>query len=314
MGQAKGRSVHPALEGGEAVPDWRDRLSSPSVLRRLLEERGVTPRRQWGQNFLIDGNILRKIVGCCDPGPSDAVIEVGAGVGTLTRPLGRLARRVVAVEVDPRLAGILREVVEDLPGVTVLEGDALRLPWRELVAEARGYAGPGGRVKLVGNLPYYLTAPLFYRWLEEPVDWDAVVVTLQKEAAERLVAGPGSGAYGALSVLAAVRGRARMEAKVSPGCFFPRPLVWSALVVVERTGGPVLPAGLVEVLRAAFGRRRKTLLNALAGSPVAADREEALGLLEQAGVDPGRRAEELGVEEFLRLAAVFSARAGGSGP
>ena len=288
--------------------DWREHLAAPSVVRRLLEARGVSPRRQWGQNFLVDGNIVRKIVDYCALNRGDVVIEVGAGVGTLTRPLGRVAARVVALEVDPALASILREVVADLPSVIVQEADALRVNWADLVAEARRQTAPGGRVKLVGNLPYYLTAPLLYLWLQEPLEWDMVVVTLQKEAAERLVAGPGSKAYGPLSVLAAVRGGARLATKVSPGCFFPRPMVWSAVVVLERQGDLHLPPGLTEVLRAAFGQRRKTLINALAGSAVATDREEAAALLRQAGVDGGRRAEELGPAEFLALAAVFTAR------
>ncbi|MDI6893942.1 MAG: 16S rRNA (adenine(1518)-N(6)/adenine(1519)-N(6))-dimethyltransferase RsmA [Bacillota bacterium] len=308
MGKAKGHRLHPAL-AGEALPsDWREHLASPSVLRRLLAQRGVSPRHQWGQNFLIDGNILRKIVEHCALHPADVVIEVGAGVGTLTRALGRAAARVVALEIDPALVGVLEEAVADLPAVTVREADALRVDWAELLVEARRQAGPGGRVKLAGNLPYYLTALLLYLWLEEPLDWDMAVVTLQKEAAERLVAGPGSRAYGALSVLAAVRGGARLVAKVSPGCFFPRPLVWSAVAVLERKGDLHLPPGLTDVLRAAFGQRRKTLLNALAGSPVAAARGEAAVLLREAGVDPGRRAEELSVSEFLALAAVLSAR------
>ncbi|MBC7339633.1 MAG: ribosomal RNA small subunit methyltransferase A [Firmicutes bacterium] len=308
MGKAKGHRLHPAL-GGQGLPaDWRDHLTSPSVLRRLLAERGISPRHQWGQNFLIDGNILRKIMEYCALSPSDAVIEVGAGVGTLTRSLGRAAARVVALEIDPALVSVLEEAVAGLPAVTVREADALRVDWADLVAEARRHTGPGGRVKLVGNLPYYLTAPLLYRWLEEPLDWDMAVVTLQKEAAERLVAGPGSRVYGALSVLAAVRGGARLVAKVSPGCFFPRPLVWSAVAVMEHKGDLHLPPGLTDVLRAAFGQRRKTLLNALAGSPVAADREEAVAVLEGAGLDPGRRAEELSVSEFLTLAAAVTAR------
>jgi len=288
--------------------DWREHLAAPSVLRRLLEVRGVSPRRRWGQNFLVDGNILRKIVDCCVLDPADVVIEVGAGVGTLTRALGRVAGRVVALEVDPALVSILQEAVADLPAVTVREADALRVNWTDLVAEARREAGAGGRVKLVGNLPYYLTGPLLYRWLQEPLDWDMAVVTLQKEAAERLVADPGSRAYGPLSVLAAARGGARLATEVSPGCFFPRPKVWSAVVVMERRGDLHLPPGLTEVLRAAFGQRRKTLVNAMAGSAVAADREEAAALLRQAGLDAGRRAEELGVTEFLALAAAFTAR------
>jgi len=313
VGKAKGHRVHPAVGQGILPPDWRERLTSPSVLHRLLVDRGITLRHQWGQNFLTDGNILRKIVESCELTPDDAVLEVGAGVGTLTRPLGRGAGWVMALEIDPALVSVLQEAVADLQTVTVLQADALRAEWPALVQEARRRAGPGGKVKLVGNLPYYLTSPLLYRWLEGPLDWDLAVLTLQKEAAERLVAGPGSKAYGALSVLTGVRAEARLVARVSPGCFFPRPLVWSALVVMERKGELAIPPGLMDVLRAAFGQRRKTLLNALAGSPVATDREEAAALLREAGIDPGQRAEELSVREFLALATCWTARRQGAG-
>lgn len=309
MGKTKGHRLPAALAGRRALAgeegSWRDHLTSPSVLRELLRSRGVAPRHQLGQHFLTDGNILRKFLAACQLSSADAVVEVGAGVGTLTRPLGRLAGWVLALELDEALGRIAREAVEDLESVALSRADALRVDWSEVLAEARRQVGAGGAVKVVGNLPYYLTSPLLYQWLEQPLPWDLLVLTLQKEAADRLVASPGSKAYGALSVWAALRGEARAVARVAPSCFYPRPEVWSEIVTLQKRVQE-LPPALSFVLRAAFGQRRKTLLNALAGSPLAADKAEAAALLREAGIDPGRRAETLPPGEFLALAVTWA--------
>lgn len=302
-------AVEPAESGpaesgaGSVERDWRDRLTSPSVLLPLLRRSDLVPDHRLGQNFLVDGNILRKMVNLVDPREGDVIVEVGAGLGTLTRPLGKRAGRVLALEYDAYLLPVLAEVVADLGTVEVMRADVLKLEWGPLLTAARERAGESGRVQLVGNLPYYLTSPLLYEWLGQPLPWQRLVITVQKEAAERLAAEPGSKEYGSLSVLCALRGGAKVVARLAPSSFYPRPHVWSALVLMERQGELALPLAVKKVVKACFGQRRKTMVNVLVMSGLLEDREQARRLLGEAGIDPQRRPETLHPEEFVDLAA-----------
>jgi 16S rRNA (adenine1518-N6/adenine1519-N6)-dimethyltransferase len=254
-------------------------------------------RRALGQHFLRDPGIVRAIVELLAPTARDLVVEIGPGEGALTGELAGRAGRVVALEVD---RGLVERLRRRLPGVEVLEADARTWPYGRLARPE------GGRVLVVGNLPYSVGKPIVAALLEARAAIDLMVLMLQREVAERLAAPPGGKVYGALSVLTQAVCDVDLALRVPPGAFRPPPRVDSAVVrLVPRRESRVpsaLEARFREVVRAAFARRRKTLANALAGGL-----GRALGTVREAatrsGVDPGRRAETLTIEEFVALTA-----------
>ena len=279
-------------------------LLGAGEVRELADRLGVRPTKQWGQNFVVDGNTVRRIVRVSGVGPDDVVVEVGPGLGSLTLALLPVARRVVAVEVDPVLAEALPETVRaHAPQVTdrleVVPGDALTLT---------DLPGPAPTA-LVANLPYNVSVPVVLRFLERFPTIARVLVMVQLEVAERLAAPPGSRTYGVPSVKAAWYADVRLAGRVPRGVFWPVPNVDSGLVELTRRDPPPGNASREEVFRvvdAAFAQRRKTLRAALAGwagSPAAA--EEAL---RAAGVDPRTRGEQLDVSDFAQIAAAGRAR------
>jgi 16S rRNA (adenine1518-N6/adenine1519-N6)-dimethyltransferase len=270
------------------------KLLSPAAVGDLARRYGITPSKALGQNFVIDQNTIRRIVRLAGIDPSDKVIEIGAGIGTLTLGLAEAAAQVTAVEIDRKLLPALHEVVQGLPNVQVVAGDAMRLDYGPLLA--------GPPYRMVANLPYNIATPLLAGLLQDRPEIVDFVVMVQREVGERFVAGPGSKAYGGVSVLVAHHTEARALGRVPPSVFWPVPKVESLLVRLTRrppeTG--VGSAELMRVVRAAFGQRRKTLRNTLAsGLELPVDEVEAA--LGRAGVDPGRRAESLGLEEFASV-------------
>ena len=269
-------------------------------LTDLLIRYDLSPSRALGQNFVADPNTVRRIARLSGVGPGDAVVEIGAGVGSLTLALAETGARVVAVEIDRYLTPVLRSLVEPV-GVEVVEGDALRLPWSSLLAER----APGPWV-LVANLPYNISTPLVIRLLEEVPAVGRMLVMVQREVAERLAAVVGADAYGAPSVKVAYWAVASVVGRVPPTVFVPRPRVESALVAIERRDEPAVPRETVSyerlftVVRAGFAQRRKMLRRALEGivSPEAFAEAES---------PPSARAEELDVEAWGRLAAAAGA-------
>ena len=268
----------------------------------LLATHGLSASRALGQNFVADANTVRRIARLADVGAGDRVVEIGAGLGSLTLALCETGAAVTAVEIDRYLLPVLRTVVEPV-GATVVEGDALRLDWPALLG-ATGDGGGDGRWVLVANLPYNVATPLVLDLLDGVPAIERMLVMVQKEVGERLAAGVGSPAYGAVSVKVAYWAEARVVGKVPPTVFVPQPKVDSALVsIVRRPGGPAVPPSVVSaerlfaVVRAGFAHRRKMLRGALAGvvAPEA---------FEGAGVAPTARAEELDVEAWGRLAGV----------
>jgi len=254
-------------------------------------------RRALGQHFLRDGGIARAIVDLASPTPADLVVEIGPGEGALTTELARRAGRVVALEIDARLAAQLRA---RLPGVDVREADARTWAYGALSRP------PGGRVLVVGNLPYSVSKPIVASLVAAGAALDLAVLMLQREVAERLAAPPGGKTYGALSVLTQMYVDVRVALRVPPGAFRPPPKVESTVVVLVPLPGPRFPVGdgrkFQAVVKAAFGQRRKALANALAaglGLPLGVAREATT----RAGVEPGRRAETLHLKEFVQLAA-----------
>ncbi|MBI2710862.1 MAG: 16S rRNA (adenine(1518)-N(6)/adenine(1519)-N(6))-dimethyltransferase RsmA [Actinobacteria bacterium] len=259
----------------------------------LLADHGLSPSRALGQNFVVDPNTVRRIARLAGVGPGDHVVEIGAGLGSLTLALAEAGADVTAVEIDRRLVPILRTVVEP-SGVRVLEGDALRLDWTGVLGHH-----PGPWV-LVANLPYNVATPLVLDLLDEVPEISRMLVMVQREVGERLAAAPGREAYGIPSVKVAYWATARVVGRVGPDVFVPRPRVESALVSIERRPAPATdapPARLFDLVRAGFGQRRKMLRRSLAGL-VGPDGFAA------AGIRPDARAEELAVQDWGRLASV----------
>ncbi|HET7340046.1 MAG TPA: 16S rRNA (adenine(1518)-N(6)/adenine(1519)-N(6))-dimethyltransferase RsmA [Methylomirabilota bacterium] len=255
----------------------------------------MTRRRALGQHFLRDAGTARAIVDLVEPTARDLVVEIGPGEGALTAELARRAGRLIALEVDRALLERLRR---RFPAVELLEADARTWDYGMLERPA------GGRVLVVGNLPYSVGKPIVAALLEARAAIDVMALMLQREVAERLAAPPGSRVYGALSVLTQAVCEVELALRVPPGAFRPPPKVESAVVRLTPRGIPLVPAGLEtrfrEVVKAAFSSRRKTLANALAGGlgvPLGTARNAAT----TCGVDPGRRAETLNIDEFVAL-------------
>jgi 16S rRNA (adenine1518-N6/adenine1519-N6)-dimethyltransferase len=257
---------------------------------RLLAAHGVRPRRALGQHFLVDPNLVRKVVAAAEVRPGDRVLEIGAGAGTLTRALAAAGARVLAYEVDPRLRPVLEEALEGVGGVEVRYADAATI-------DPAGLAGEEWAV--VANLPYHVGTPLLLRLLREAPSVSRFVVMLQLEAVERLAAAPGSRVYGLPSVVAQLHGSVRIAFRVPAAVFLPPPKVESAVAVIRRREAHPRAEQAVALAAAAFGQRRKMLRRSLA--PVLADPAAALTAT---GLEATRRAEQLSPEDYLRLAEV----------
>ncbi len=265
-------------------------LSRPDV-HELLSAHGLAPRRDLGQNFVADPNTVRRIARLAAVGPGDHVVEIGAGLGSLTLALAETGATVRAVEVDRGVVPVLREVVAAHPNVDVVEGDALELDWPAVLAGA-------DRWVLVANLPYNIATPLVCDLLDGVPAIDRLLVMVQREVAERFCASPRTPAYGAVSVKVAYWATSRVAGIVPASVFVPRPNVESALAELTRRTAPAVDLPIDEVfalVRPAFNQRRKMLRRSLAGlvAPAA---------FEAAGIDPQRRPEELDVIEWGRLA------------
>jgi 16S rRNA (adenine1518-N6/adenine1519-N6)-dimethyltransferase len=262
----------------------------------LLSEHGLAPRRDLGQNFVVDANTVRKIARLAGVGPGDHVVEIGAGLGSLTLALAETGASITAIEVDRGVAAALRTVVSALPNVNVVEADALRVDWASLLA-----ASP--RWVLVANLPYNVATPLVCDLLDFVPAVERMLVMVQREVAERLCAAAGADAYGAVSVKVAYWATGRVVATVPASVFVPRPKVESALADIRRRMAPAVdvpPEPLFELVRTAFGQRRKMLRRSLAG---VVDTE----VFEVAGIDAQRRPEELDIAEWGALTSAWLA-------
>ena len=261
----------------------------------------IPARKRWGQHFLARGETAERIVASARLTPSDTVLEVGPGDGALTRPIAALARRVLAIEIDPWRAAVLEEEFAAVESVRVARGDALERPFGAWLAQA-GWETPA---VFLANLPYNAATPILLAAIEEPGAITRAVVTVQREVARRLTAAPGSDAYGYLSVRASAFARARILFDLPPGAFRPRPKVTSSVVeLVPRA--PAIAAALREkaigLASLGFRTRRKTLANALSPAGARGDWERALATL---GKDARVRAEELSLEDYLKLAEIF---------
>ncbi len=261
---------------------------SRPTIRELLDSASLAPRRDLGQNFVADPNTVRRIAELAHVGAGDRVVEIGAGLGSLTLALADTGAEVTAIEVDRGVVPILRDVVADRPNVRVVEGDAMDLDWNRLLAGHDGWV-------LVANLPYNVATPLICDLLDDVPAIARMLVMVQREAAERFAAAPRTSAYGAVSVKAAYWGTAKVVGHVPASVFVPRPNVESALVAITRRDPPATdPEMLFALVRAGFGQRRKMLRRSLSGI-VAPDTYDA------AGIAPTARPEELDVDAWCRL-------------
>ncbi len=276
--------------------------------RTLLRRYGLAPRKALGQNFLSDPALLARIAAGAESGPEDTVLEIGAGLGALTLELARRAGQVIAVETDPHLIAVLRDITGSLPQVHLVHGDILTLDIPALLGVEPAPAPPlwGTRLEhfhVVANLPYYITAAVLRHLLEAPVRPARLVLTVQKEVAERMVARPGEMSLLAVSVQ--VYAAPRLLFRIKPGAFYPPPQVESAVVRLDTYARPPIPVEdmtwFFTVVRAGFAQKRKQLRNTLA-SALGRPGPEVEAALRQAGLDPSRRAETLALEEWARLA------------
>jgi 16S rRNA (adenine1518-N6/adenine1519-N6)-dimethyltransferase len=276
-------------------------------LRELCQRYDIRFKKALGQNLLLDDNINRIMVDAAALTLKDDVIEVGAGLGALTRRLCAGAGRVLAVEIDRSFMPCLEDQFGHMDHVRLFRGDVLNHPLQSLLDEfLPGSTAP----KMVSNLPYYITTPLLFHFLEAPVWFPRLVVMMQDEVGQRLVAPPGSHDYGTLALGAQCYGRVDIVHRVPRTCFVPRPKVDSCIVRFRCPEKPPRPeldqVFFMKVVRAAFEQRRKTLVNSLSGShKLQIAKETALAALETAGIDPGRRAQTLEFDEFLTLSNVL---------
>ncbi|RME07376.1 MAG: ribosomal RNA small subunit methyltransferase A [Anaerolineae bacterium] len=277
-----------------------DSPSPPLNIAALLRAHGLRPDKRLGQNFLHDESALRKIVGAAELQPTDTVLEIGPGLGSLTRHLARAARRVIAVELDARLLPALRQVLAACENVEIIQGDILTLSPGELISSPKT-----GSLKVVANIPYYITSAILRHLLSASPRPERLILTVQKEVATRICAQPGNLSLLALSVQ--VFGHPEIVAHIPAGAFYPRPKVDSAVLRVRLYPQPVIPADELDAFfrltRAGFGQKRKTLLNALAAG-LGQPKTVLAPLLTAAGIDPQRRAQTLTLEEWRALTKI----------
>lgn len=280
------------------------KLYAPSTIREIKEKYGFRLTKSLGQNFLTDKNIIDRIIEGAQIGENDLVIEIGPGIGVITYETSIAARKVIAVEIDRNLIPILAETLAERDNIEVVNRDILKTDVNALIAEAREKDPAIEKVRIIGNLPYYITTPIIMKLLEEAVCADGITVMMQKEVADRIKASAGNKTYGALSVAVQYYCEVEGVVNVPKEVFVPQPKVDSAVLNLKiRKEKPVELMDdqvFFQVVKAGFGQRRKTLNNSLMGVE-GITREIAGAALEAAGIEPSRRAETLTLEEFAKL-------------
>lgn len=280
-----------------------EKLSNPQKTIEIIKKYNFNFQKKFGQNFLIDAHVLQKIIAGAGVTKEDMVVEIGPGIGTMTQYLAESAGTVVAVEIDKNLLPILEETLADYDNVTVINEDILKLDIQKLVDERNG----GKPIKVVANLPYYITTPIIMGLFESHVPLENMTVMVQKEVAARMRSGPGTKDYGALSLAVQYYADPYVVANVPCNCFMPRPNVDSAVIRLTKHEKPPVYVEdetlMFKMIRAAFNQRRKTLVNALNNSPeIHADKELIQTVLIQAGLLPTVRGEALTLDQFADIA------------
>ena len=277
-------------------------LGNPQNTIEILKKYEFSFQKKYGQNFLIDTHVLDKIIRAAEISSDDFVLEIGPGIGTMTQHLAEAAREVAVVEIDDKLIPILEETLKEYENVTIIHGDILKVDIEGLVQEKN----QGRPVKVVANLPYYITTPIIMGLLEGRAPVDSITVMVQKEVADRMKVGPGTKDYGALSLAVQYYARPEIVANVPPNCFIPRPKVGSAVIRLTRHQTPPVQVQdedfLFRIIRASFNQRRKTLVNSLNNSPeLQLTKEQVTKALEQMGLPAAVRGETLTLEQFAEL-------------
>lgn len=277
-------------------------LGNPQNTIEILQKYNFSFQKKFGQNFLIDTHVLDKIIEAADITKEDMVLEIGPGIGTMTQYLAQAAGKVVAVEIDKNLIPILTETLKDFENVQIINEDVLKLDIRKLAEKENA----GKPIKVVANLPYYITTPIIMGLFENDIPVDSITVMVQKEVADRMQTGPGSKDYGALSLAVQYYAKPYIVANVPPNCFMPRPRVGSAVIRLTRYTEPPVKAEneklMFDIIRASFNQRRKTLVNGLNNSDkLELPKEVITEAVERLGKGPGVRGEALTLEEFAQL-------------
>lgn len=286
-------------------------LGNPQKTIEIIQKYEFAFQKKFGQNFLIDTHVLEKIIAAAGVTEDDCVLEIGPGIGTMTQYLAEHARSVVAVEIDKNLIPILQETLKEYENITIINDDILKVDINKLTEEYNG----GRPIKVVANLPYYITTPIIMGLFEGGVPIDNITVMVQKEVAERMQVGPGSKDYGALSLAVQYYADAYIVANVPPNCFIPRPGVGSAVIRLTRHKEPPVkvddPKLMFKLIRASFNQRRKTLQNGLNNSPeLPFAKDEIADAIESLGVTPQIRGEALTLKQFADLSNYFTRNRG----
>ncbi len=286
-----------------------EKLSNPQKTIEVIQKYEFAFQKKFGQNFLIDGHVLDKIIAAADITKEDFVLEIGPGIGTMTQYLSEAAGKVLAVEIDKMLIPILQETLSGYENVEILNDDILKVDIAGLVAEKNG----GRPIKVVANLPYYITTPIIMGLLEGHVPVKSITVMVQKEVAQRMQAQPGSKDYGALSLAVQYYCEPYIAANVPPNCFIPRPKVGSAVIRLTVHSEPPVKTGqeklMFQLIRASFNQRRKTLANALSNAPeLDFSKEDITEAINALGMPAGVRGETLTLMQFAQLADLLGER------
>ena len=280
-------------------------LGNPSGTIEVLQKYNFNFQKKFGQNFLIDPHVLDKIIGAAEITKEDCVLEIGPGIGTMTQYLAEHAREVIAVEIDKNLIPILEDTLSDYDNVTVINEDILKVDIAKIVEEKNS----GKPIKVVANLPYYITTPIIMGLFESHVPLLSITIMVQKEVADRMKVGPGTKDYGALSLAVQYYAKPEIVANVPPNCFIPRPNVGSAVIKLTRYEQPPVEVKdekkMFSIIRASFNQRRKTLVNGLINGGVA-KKEDVCEALEKMGLSPSVRGEALTLSQFAELSNILT--------
>ena len=282
-------------------------LGNPTNTREIIDKYGFMFQKRFGQNFLIDGNVVEKIVREAGVTKDDFVLEIGPGIGTMTQLLCENAREVAAVEIDTNLIPILKETLAPYDNVTVINEDILKVDIAALAQEKNG----GRPIKVVANLPYYITTPIIMGLFESHVPIDSITIMVQREVADRMQVGPGTKDYGALSLAVQYYAKPEIVLNVPPACFMPRPNVGSAVIRLKKYETCPVEVDdaqfMCRLIRASFNQRRKTLANGLSNSSeLTLSKEKIAAAIESLGVSPSIRGEALTLGQFAQLANYFT--------